>query len=117
MSGDGFLAHVLDMLDEAVGGVTARAMFGGHGLYRDGIMFALIAYERLYFKADDANRDRFADAGSEPFTYEAAGRKPVTMSYWEAPEGSLDAPDDLREWALLGIEASKRAAKGKKGKK
>ena len=43
---DEFLAFVLDLLD-AWGGVTARKMFGGAGLYRDGVMFALVADDGL----------------------------------------------------------------------
>lgn len=101
------LAHVLDLLDEALGEVRARAMFGGHGLYHGGVMFALIADDQLYFKVDEATRGRFDEAGSRPFVYQGKG-KPVTMSYWGAPEGALDAADDLRPWARLGVEAARR---------
>ncbi len=43
--------------------VSARAMFGGYGLYCEGIMFALIAHATLYFKVDADNQERFTETG------------------------------------------------------
>ena len=54
---EAFLAYVLDQLS-GWGGVSARKMFGGAGLYRDGKMFGLIADDVTYLKVDDANRRR-----------------------------------------------------------
>ena len=63
---DEFLEFLLDQLS-GWGGVTARKMFGGAGLYRDGKMFGLIAGDVAYLKVDDTNRQAFADAGCKPF--------------------------------------------------
>jgi len=30
--------------------VTAKAMFGGYGIFREGVLFALVANDILYFK-------------------------------------------------------------------
>lgn len=57
-AGDAFLAHVLELLD-GLGAVGARRMFGGYGLYRNDVMFALIADDTLYFKVDEHNRAEF----------------------------------------------------------
>lgn len=115
MGSNQFVDHVVDLLDCALDGdVRARAMFGGHGIYHRGIMMALVAWERLYFKADDITRPRFEAAGSEPFVYDDGKGKSVTMSYWEAPEGTLDSPDSLRPWAVLGFEAGLRNQARKK---
>ncbi len=57
---------VLEQL-AAAGSVSPRAMFGGVGLYLDGLFFALIDDDTLYFKADDASRKRYEAAGSRPF--------------------------------------------------
>ncbi len=35
--------------------VTGKSMFGGVGIYAQGLFFALIAEDRLYFKVDDAS--------------------------------------------------------------
>jgi len=83
-------------------------MFGGYGLYLDGIMLGLIAYDTLYFKVDDGNRDDYIKAGTGPFTYEGK-RRPVQMSYYEIPEAILDDPAALAKWAELAHQAAKRS--------
>ena len=90
------------------GPVTARSMFGGYGLYLDGIMFGLIAYDTLYFKVDDGNRDDYVKAGTGPFTYEGK-RRPVQMSYFQIPAAVLDDPVALAKWAELAHQAAKRS--------
>lgn len=77
--------------------VSARKMFGGYGLYREGLMFALIAGDELYFKTDADNLARFERAGSHPFVYRSQGRT-VQMSYWSAPAASLDSAAEIGEW-------------------
>ena len=99
-----------------LGPVQARAMFGGWGLYLDDLMFALIAWDRLFLKVDEETKARFADVGSTAFTYEGKS-KPVEMSYWEAPAGTLQSPDALLPWAELGLAAAKRAQAKKKPRK
>lgn len=90
------------------GPVTARAMFGGYGLYLDGVMFGLIAYDTLYFKVDNGNRDDYVEAGAGPFTYEGRHR-PVEMSYYRIPEPVADDPAVLAEWAKRAHQAAKRS--------
>jgi DNA transformation protein len=104
---DAFVTHVLDQLD-AVGPVSARAMFGGFGLYLRGVMFALILDETLYFKTDAANRSLFEKAGMGPFVYENKGRK-VAMSYHEAPPDALEDAEALAELARGAYAAAQRA--------
>lgn len=97
---DDFLTFVLDQLS-SWGGVTARKMFGGAGLYRDGKMFGLIADDVAYLKADESNRDEFIEAGSKPFKpYE---QKAAVMPYYEIPPDVLEDPDLLREWAKRSL--------------
>ena len=97
--------------------VRARAMFGGHGLYFRDTMFALIANEVLYIKADAQSKDYFEKAGSRPFEYHPPGRAAIRMSYWEAPLGSLANADLFEPWVLLGIAAAQRNVKPKTAKK
>ena len=91
-----------------VGPVEARSMFGGFGLYLDGLMFALIAFDRLYFKADEGNRQAFIDAGAAPFSYQGRNRR-VEMSYFELPDAILDDPARLSDWAARAQDAARRA--------
>ena len=98
-----------------LGPVRARRMFGGWGIYHDDLMFALIAWDRLFFRVDEQSKPRFAEAGSAPFIYDGK-RTPVEMPYWEAPDGSMDDSTALLPWGELGLDAARRvrAAKAKK---
>jgi len=82
-------------------------MFGGHGVFLDGVMFGLIAADELYLKVDDANRGMFADAGLEAFVYFSDGRS-ITMSYHRAPD-VLEDWERLEPWVVSAIHASRRA--------
>ena len=101
-----FVTHILDLL-APLGTVTARAMFGGHGIYLDGKMFALVARDTFYIKADDTNRAEFEAHGLPPFRYDARG-KVHTMSYYEPPATALDDSALLCAWARKGIAAAGR---------
>ena len=98
-----------------LGPVTGRAMFGGFGLYLDGVIFAIIAWEQLYFRTDAATKDRFRKAGGEVFVYEARGRT-VELPYSTAPPPA-DSTASVMPWAELGLAAAKRVASAKRGKK
>ena len=98
-----------------LGPVQARRMFGGWGLFLDGVMFALIARDRLYLKADAESVARFEAAGCAPFTYQRKG-KTIALSYREAPPDTLDGAGDLLAWAELAVEAARRSPKKRKAK-
>jgi DNA transformation protein len=91
-------------------------MFGGWGFYLDGRMFALVAFETFYIKADAENRPDFEARGLAPFRYEARG-KVRTMSYFEPPSAALDDREQLCAWARKGVAAAARAASGRKTKR
>jgi DNA transformation protein len=90
-------------------------MFGGAGIYRDGVMFALVAGDDIYLKVDDATRERFREADCRCFVYEKNG-KAVEMSYWSLPDEALDEPDLLKVWADLAWQAALRSRKPKRRK-
>ena len=56
MGKNSFVEYILRDAMEGIDGVTAKAMFGGHGLYKKGVIFGIIADDALYFKVDDKNR-------------------------------------------------------------
>ena len=105
----GFKAFVEEQL-AVVGPVQIRSMFGGAGVFRDGKMFALIAFEELYFKGGPETQARYEAEGMAPFTYEAKGGKRSVMSYWQVPARLYDDPDEMREWALEAIGVAEAAA-------
>lgn len=92
-----FRNFVLEQLKPA-GRVTERRMFGGVGLYLDGLFFALIDDDALYFKADDSNRARYEKAGSRPFC-PFPDRPTEAMGYWEVPAEALEDSEELARWA------------------
>ncbi len=98
----------LDLL-EPMGGVTARRLFGGHGFYKDSVIFALEAYGRLFIKVDDENRAHFEQNSCLPFTHQNKDRKAV-LPYYEPPESAFINPQKMKPWAMLGFEAALRAA-------
>jgi DNA transformation protein and related proteins len=108
-----FRGHVLDLL-EPLGTITVKAMFGGGGVYLDGVIIGLIAADVLYLKVDDQNRADYEDAGMGPFVPFAD--KPYPMSYWMVPPDVMEDPDVLGQWARKAWEASRRKG-GKKRKR
>ena len=97
MASSGFVDYVLELL-EPLGGCSARAMFGGHGIYRDGGIFGLVINDRLYLKADAQTEAEFVEAGSAAFVYQGKDRA-VQMSYWSLPEDALESSEEMARWA------------------
>ncbi len=104
-----FLSYVLEAMSHSAL-VSARKMFGGYGLYRDGLMFALMIEDELFFKTDAENVAYFERAGSHPFCYQSKQRL-VQVAYWSAPAECLESPAEMGEWCQLGFAAALRAAK------
>jgi len=92
--------------------VSVRRMFGGHGVFLDGLMFALEADGEMYLKADEHTIPKLAAEKSEPFVYKAKGRE-ISLSYWKLPERLYDEPDEFAAFARDAFEAARRAAAGK----
>ena len=94
------------------GPVTVRRMFGGAGIYREGLMFALVFDGAIFLKIDDASIPDFEREGSRPFVYTRAkspgkiGR--ASLSYWRLPERLYDDPEDLARWAERALAIAQR---------
>jgi len=87
-------------------GISSRAMFGGWGIYQDGVIFGLIAEEQLYFKAGEHNRSDFEQYGSQPFIYEAKNHQRTNMGYSSVPEEILSDPELIRDWVTKAVQVS-----------
>ena len=112
---EGYKEFVRDLLS-GFAPVTIRNMFGGAGIYADGVMFAILVDDTLYLKADDASARAFAAEGKQPFTYTLRGKAPVAMPYWEVPERLLDEPEELVAWARQALEVARATRKSSPGK-
>lgn len=104
----GFRAFVLGQLEE-LGDIVPRAMFGGVGLYCNGVFFGLIADDTLYLRADNENRPAFESAGAQPFT-PFPGRS-RSMRYYSVPIGVLESGVDVTDWARKALAAARRESK------
>ena len=101
-----FATHIVDLLDR-FGPCEAKRMFGGYGIFHQGLMFALIADGSLYLKADDQSRESFLDETCEPFSYYKKDKE-YRLSYYLAPEEFFEDPDACLRWARLAFDAALR---------
>ncbi len=109
-----FALYIVDLL-QSIGPVSAKPMFGGFGLFLDGLMFGLIADSSLYFKADTLSKGEFEKNDLAPFTY-FKQNKPMQLSYWQAPDECLDSSEAMLEWGSKGYLAAQRVASAKSAK-
>jgi DNA transformation protein len=109
-------AELLEFLTEQMAGfgpVSRRRMFSGAGFFRDGLMFALVARDVLYFKADAETASHFDAEGLAAFAYETKKGTHTLTTYRKAPEICLEDPDQMVEWCRLAWGAACRGAKPK----
>lgn len=100
-----FLTFVKDALGTRYS-LTARAMFGGYGLYHNNSIMGIIIEDVLYLKANAETAPWFRMRHSEPFTYERKGKK-IAMSYWKVPEEVLENKIEFEEWVECALKATK----------
>lgn len=103
-----------DDLFAPFGRIVVRRMFGGEGLFRDGLMFGLVDAERIFLKTDDKTRPRFVAEGSGPFTYQMKKGEGILTSYYELPDRLYDDPDELAEWARAAFTVALQSSTAKK---
>ena len=90
MKESAFVAYVIgDQLAE-LSGMSARAMFGGFGIYYEGTIVGIVIDDELYLKVDETNIAEYEAMGSTPFTYEKKDGKSMSMSYWKIPSEVLE---------------------------
>jgi len=107
-----FVSYVVELM-QTIGPVSSKRMFGGHGIFLEGLMFGLVADSTLYLKVDSETEKAFSDIGLKPFTYDKKGKE-VKMSYYQAPEEALEDSDEMNTWANLAYSAALRAAAKKR---
>lgn len=106
-----FVPYVVDLM-QSIGPVYSKRMFGGYGLYIEGLMFGLIADNTLYFKADKTTAPHFEEKGLGAFGYQKQD-KTIYLSYFQSPEETLEDADVMQEWANQAYATALRAAEQK----
>ena len=109
---DAFTQLCVEMLSP-LGPVRVRRMFGGQGIYVDGLFMAIVDDGQLFLKTDEVTRERFDAAGCVPFTFPNKDGEAVVTSYRRPPEDALESPPLMLPWARLALEAALRAANAK----
>ena len=106
------------------GPVTVKRMFGGAGMWANGLVFGLIFDGAIFLKVDATSIPDFEREGSKPFVYTRAKSKGrvgrASLSYWRLPERLYDDPDELAVWAARALaiaERKKFAPRGRANRK
>ena len=110
-----YLEYVREQL-ERFGGVEARRMFSGFGLYQHDVFFGLIFSDTLYFKVNDANRPEYEARGMRRF--QPYKDKPhLSFTYYEVPAEVLEDREQLTIWATRSVQAAIAIALEKQAKR
>ncbi|MDP9011142.1 MAG: TfoX/Sxy family protein [Pseudomonadota bacterium] len=103
-----YVQWVLEQLSGAER-ISSRRMFGGVGMYRDDVFFAIISSDTLYFKVNAATRGEYEKRGMRQFR-PYRNRPLVSMNYYEVPADVLEDPDQCVAWALRAVAAGMEQA-------
>ena len=101
-------------LFEGLGPISVKHFFGGGGVYAEGLMFAMIADDAIYLKADGALKAELTKEGCGPFIWEPkagprAGER-VELGYWRLPDAALDDPQLATEWGRKALNVARAKA-------
>ena len=99
-----YVDYILELLSE-FDNITVKKMFGSHSLYKDGIIFAIIDNNELYFKVNEETKSKYEELNSEAFTY-TRNNKTISMCYWKVPAQVLDDQELFNKWAEEAFEVS-----------
>jgi DNA transformation protein and related proteins len=96
------------------GPVDIRRMFGGVGVFVDGLMIALVTSDDvIYLKADGGTVPAFEKEGLSPFSYATKNGEHTLTSYWRMPDRLCDDPEELARWARDAHAVALRKAAAK----
>ncbi len=104
-----FVEYVAELL-APVGPLRMGRFFGGVGISRDAVQFAMVMGNSLYFAVDDSTRGKYEQAGMQAFSYTTKNGRVQVRKYFELPPDLLDDPDQLRLWAqeALGVAGRRK---------
>ena len=103
------LSDTLHDVFASLGPVRVARMFGGHGVYHDNLIFALVVRDVLYLKTDAQTLPHFEALQLPAFSFERQG-KVMTTSYRQAPETVFEDRQEAALWGRRAVEAALRAA-------
>ena len=98
------------------GAVEIKRLFSGHGIYADGLCFAVELRGEIRVRGDAASAEAFEAAGARRWVYERPTGHKASMPFWALPETALDDEDELISWCKQALAAARRAAVTKRAK-
>ena len=104
---DEFARYCVELLG-SLGPTRSRRMFGGHGIFHEGRMIAIVLKDTLYLKSDAESAEHFDKQNLPPFTYERNG-KTMPMSYRQAPADLFEDREEAALWGRRAYEAALRS--------
>jgi DNA transformation protein and related proteins len=102
--------HIRELF-AAFGAVDVRRMFGGAGVFANGVMIALVTGGVVYLKTDAETVASFEREGLVPFSYATKDGTRTITSYWRMPDRLYDDAEELAQWARAALAAARRKAK------
>ena len=108
--------HIVEMF-AGFGPVAVRRMFGGAGIFADGLMIGILSKDVVYLKVDATTKPDFEREGLGPFTYATRRGERALANYWRMPERLYDEPDELARWARRALDCAQRSAGRKLARK
>lgn len=110
-----FVAYVEELL-QPFGGVTTRRMFGGHGVYLNGLFVAIVWKDALYLKA--AGDGKAACEAADLRRFRPSSKTPgYSLGFFAPPEDALEDRDALRPWVEIALAAARGTSRTPKSRR
>ena len=98
--------------------VKMKRLFGGAGLYADGLIFGLVFDGAIFLRVDETSIPDFEREGSGPLVYSRTKRTgSVALPYWQLPERLYDDPEELAVWAARALAVTERKKLAPRGRR
>jgi DNA transformation protein len=110
-----FLDYVLEQL-AGLSALRSNRMFGGVGLYSEGLFFGLIDDDTLFFKTGDLNIAAYQTRNMPRFM-PFPDRPEAVLGYHQVPADVIEDSETLVDWARQSVAVARGAQARKAAKK
>ncbi|MEQ8647709.1 MAG: TfoX/Sxy family protein [Cyclobacteriaceae bacterium] len=108
-SSEDYLNFLKDQLS-GIGEFETKKMFGGHGFFKEGLMFGMLGSGTFRLKVNESNEQDYIDKGMKPYY---SDKKKKGMPYWEVPADVLENRTELSKWALKSVSIAIKSSSEK----
>ena len=112
-----FTEYAIELI-AGFGKVEVKRMFGGAGVYRNGVGFGILDDDTFFLKADAALGAELKIQGSKPWRFSVKKDGAVRdIAYWSLPDTAADDPEEAVALAKRSFAIAAQAAKDKPSKR